>query len=148
MIIASQFRQVIDMFREDLASKGTPSFAITGAVSAEERVRQQDEFQNNPNSPKLFFLQSKAGGTSLTLDMADDVVILDEMWDPDVQTQIEDRAHRLSRNHNVNIWYTRSLGTVEELIGTTVEERNRVCRAVMDGSRGVEIKKKLLGKAA
>lgn len=146
VIIASQFRQVIDMFREDLASKGTPSFAITGAVSAEERVRQQDEFQNNPDSPKLFFLQSKAGGTSLTLDMADDVIILDEMWDPDVQTQIEDRAHRLSRHHNVSIWYTRSLDTVEEYIGTTVEERNRTCRAVMDGSRGVDIKKKLVKK--
>ena len=144
VLIASQFRQVIDMFREALAERGTPSFAITGSVSAKERVRQQDEFQQNPDSPKVFFLQSKAGGTSLTLDMADDVIILDEMWDPDVQTQIEDRAHRLSRRHNVSIWYTRSLDTVEEYIGTTVEERNRTCRAVMDGSRGVETKKKLM----
>lgn len=147
VIIASQFRQVIDLFREDLASKGVESFAITGSVSARERVRQQDEFQNNSDSPKIFFVQSKAGGTSLTLDQADDVILLDEMWDPDVQTQIEDRAHRLSNlNHHVTIWYLRSLGTVEEYIGTTVEERNRVCREVLDGSRGAETKKKLIGR--
>ena len=145
VIVASQFRQVIEMFAEDLkVHEDTESFEITGSVSAKERIRQQDEFQNNPDSPKIFFLQSKAGGTSLTLDMADDVIILDEMWDPDVQTQIEDRAHRLSRKHNVSIWYTRSLDTVEEYIGTTVEERNRTCRAVMDGSRGVDIKKMLI----
>lgn len=144
VIIASQFRQVIDLFRDELSRRETESFAITGAVSAEERVRQQNEFQQNPDSPKIFFLQSKAGGTSLTLDMADDVIILDEMWDPDVQTQIEDRAHRLSRKHNVSIWYTRSLDSIEEYIGATVEERNRTCRGIMDGSRGVETRKKLI----
>lgn len=66
------------------------------------------------------------------------------MWDPDVQTQIEDRAHRLSRKHNVSIWYTRSLDSIEEYIGATVEERNRTCRGIMDGSRGVETRKKLI----
>jgi SNF2 family DNA or RNA helicase len=146
VIIASQFRQMINMIGDDLWIRHrTKSYSITGATSAKARVEQQDEFQNNPNSYKIFFVQSKAGGTSLTLDMADDVIILDEMWDPDVQTQIEDRAHRLSRKHNVSIWYTRSLGTVEEYIGKTVEERNKTCRAVMDGSRGVNIKKQLMG---
>lgn len=149
VIIASQFRQVIDMVRKDLEENhGTKSFAITGETSTKNRVRQQDEFQNNPNSPKIFFLQSKAGGTSLTLDQADDVIILDEMWDPDVQLQIEDRAHRLSNTeHHVTVWYVRSLDTIEEHIGTTVDERMRTCRGILDGSRGVDIRKRLAGAA-
>lgn len=145
VIIASQFKKMIDLMREDLeVNHGVASFAITGDTSAQERVRQQDEFQNNPDSPRLFFLQSKAGGTSLTLDMADDVIIVDEMWDPDVQLQIEDRAHRLSRHHNVTIWYLRSLDTIEEKIGVTVEERMDTCRGVLDRSRGIDIAKKLM----
>lgn len=146
VIIASQFRQVLDMFREDLGNTGTPSFAITGETSAKARVDQQDRFQNDPNSPKLFFLQTVAGGTSLTLDMADDVIILDELWDPDKQLQVEDRAHRLSRKHNVTVWYPRSLGSIEEAIGTTVAEREKITRAILDGSRGVSVRKQLLGK--
>ena len=146
VIIASQFKQVIDLFRESLLAEGTKSFAITGDTSAKERVRQQDEFQKNPDSPKLFFVQSKAGGTSLTLDQADDVILLDEMWDPDVQLQIEDRAHRLSRMHNVNIWYLRSLDTIEEKIGVTVAERETTVRSIMDGARGIDTRKKLMGK--
>lgn len=143
VIVASQFRKVIDLFRQELAEKHhCPSFHITGETKVADRKKFQDEFQKNPDSPKVFFLQSVAGGTSLTLDQADDVIILDEMWDEGIQAQIEDRAHRLSRtDHHVTIWYLRSLGTIEEGIGETVEERRTVIRQIMDGSRGVDIKK-------
>lgn len=142
VIIASQYRQIIDLFADELwIREKTKSYQITGATSAKSRVEQQDKFQNDPDSAKLFFLQSKAGGTSLTLDMADDVIILDEAWDPDIQNQVEDRAHRLSRKHNVTIWYPRSLETVEEYIGTTVQERNEVTHLVLNGK---PLQKKLL----
>lgn len=150
VIIASQFRQVIDIWREELGVKhGTPSFAITGATTTKQRKEAQDEFQSNPDSPKIFFVQSKAGGTSLTLDQADDVILVDEMWDPDIQEQIEDRAHRLSNlTHHVTIWYLRSLDSIEQYIGTTVGERRRVTLGILDGSRGVDIRQKLIGKKA
>ncbi len=148
VIIASQFRQVIDLFRIELLLKyNTDSFVITGATSAAQRAESQKRFQEDPDSLRLFFLQSVAGGTSLTLDQADDVIILDEMWNPDVQEQIEDRAHRLSRtDHNVTVWYVRSLGSIEEHIGSTVAERNNTCKGIMDGQRGIDFRKKLLGK--
>lgn len=143
VIVASQFKGVIDLFRQELLEKyQCPSFHITGDTKIKERRHFQDEFQNNPDSPKVFFLQSVAGGTSLTLDQADDVIILDEMWDEGIQAQIEDRAHRLSRtDHTVTIWYLRSLGTVEEQIGSTVEGRRNVVRSIMDGQRGVDFRK-------
>ncbi|UVK63856.1 DNA helicase [Gordonia phage LilyPad] len=136
VLIASQFRRVLDLFQKELRELGTDSYAITGETQAPERIRIQDDFQTNPDSPKICFLQTVAAGTSLTLDQADDVIILDEMWDPDKQTQLEDRAHRLSRtDHHVTIWYVRSLGTIEEDIGTTVSERFDMCHAVMNGSK-------------
>ena len=139
VIIASQFRTVLDSFREALEGEHCPSFAITGETHVKDRRRQQDEFQKNPNSPKVFFLQSVAGGTSLTLDQADDVIICDEMWDPSVQEQIEDRAHRLSRiDHNVTIWYLRSKDSIEQEIAKGVNSKWKIVREVMDGQRGVD----------
>lgn len=147
IIVASQFRKVIDLFRQELAANYCESFAITGDTKIKDRRWQQDEFQKNPDSPKVFFLQSVAGGTSLTLDQADDVVILDEMWDEGVQNQIEDRAHRLSRtDHNVTIWYLRSRDTIEETMGNTIEQRRMIVRGIMDGTRGVDIKKLMKGE--
>ena len=148
VIIASQFRKVIELFRKELGERyGTPSFEITGSTSTKNRVAYQEEFQSNPDSPKIFFIQTKAGGTSLTLDQADDVIILDEMWNPDNQEQVEDRAHRLSNTeHHVTIWYVRSRETIEEDIGVTLEERLNTCKGIMDGQRGVDFAKKLLQK--
>lgn len=146
VLIASQFTRVINAYRQELLDKyGVESFHITGDTKIADRKRFQDEFQTNPDSPKIFFLQSIAGGTSLTLDQADDVIINDEMWDFGVQEQIEDRAHRLSRtDHNVTIWYLRTRGTVEEYIGTTSDARRTTVKGVMDGQRGVDIRRKLL----
>lgn len=148
VIISSQFTKVVNLFRNELKNKyETDSFMITGAVNAGRRREYQEQFQSDPNSPKIFFLQTKAGGTSLTLDAADDVVILDEMWNPDNQEQVEDRAHRLSRiDHHVTIWYLRTRNSIEEYIGTTLEERLNTCKGVMDGQRGVEYRKRLLKK--
>lgn len=135
VLIASQFRQVLDLFRKDLENAGTKTYAITGETKAKDRIKIQDDFQSNPDSPKVMFLQTVAAGTSLTLDAADDVIIVDEMWDPDKQTQLEDRAHRLSNTeHTVTIWYLRSLDTIEERIGTTVSERFDLCHTLMGGS--------------
>lgn len=75
------------------------------------------------------------------------MIILDEMWNPDNQEQVEDRAHRLSNTeHHVTIWYVRSRETIEEDIGVTLEERLNTCKGIMDGQRGVDFAKKLLQK--
>lgn len=145
LIIASQFTGFLNMLSKHLESIGVEFYKLTGETNDKERVRIADEFQNNPDSAKIFLLNTKAGGVSLTLDQADDVVICDETFIPDDQSQVEDRAHRLSRtDHNVTIWYLRSLGTIEESIGATTTEREKVCRGLIDGTRGVEFGKQFL----
>lgn len=147
VIIASQFTKLINLFAKELETAGTPVYVLTGETPMKERVRIVEEFQSNPDSAKVFLLNTKAGGTALTLDAADDVIICDETWIPDDQLQVEDRAHRLSRtDHTVTIWYLRSLGSIEERIGATTTERERVCKEILDQSRGLDIAKRLLGR--
>lgn len=142
VIIASQFSSLIDMFEDELNKDGVATFKLTGDTNSEDRKRAQNEFQGNPDSPKVFLLTTTAGGVSLTLDAADDVVILDETWIPDDQLQVEDRAHRLSRpDHNVTIWYLRSKLSIEEDISRVTGGREGELRAIMDKSRGVELRR-------
>lgn len=143
VIIASQFTQIINMFRTELQKMGVESWAITGETSAKKRVAAKEGFQAN-GGPRVFFLNTDAGGVSLTLDAADDLIFLDEKWVPDDQTQVEDRAHRVSRMHQVTIWYLRSLGTIEEHIGLVNEDRDQMQLTLLDGRRGVDFAKVLL----
>lgn len=141
VIIASQFSKMVDAIGERLDKLKVPYFKLTGGTKTNERVAMADRFQE-PGGPKVFLLTTTAGGVSLTLDAADDVVICDETWVPDDQLQVEDRAHRLSRtDHNVTIWYLRSRGTIEEAIAAVTTGRMDETLGVMDESRGVEIKR-------
>lgn len=145
VIIASQFSKMVDMFDLALQSRGVRTIKLTGSEARldnkkSDRPTLQQEFQANPDSPKVFLLTTTAGGVSLTLDAADDVVILDETFIPDDQIQVEDRAHRLSRpDHNVTIWNLRSRGTIEEAIAKVTMGREGEVRGIMDESRGVKL---------
>ena len=82
---------------------------------------------------------------SLTLDRADDIVILDETFIPDDQEQVEDRVHRVSRDHNVTVHYVRSLGTIEERIAKLTFSRDSLQKQLLDGERGIEFARKIIG---
>ena len=142
IIIASQFTTIINLFSAELEKKKVRNYKLTGETSMANRRKMVHDFQRNPDSPKVFFLNTRAGGTALTLDAADDVIIIDETFVHDEQLQVEDRAHRLSRpDHKVSVWYLRSLGTLEETIGSTNTGREALCKGIMDGSRGMDISK-------
>lgn len=143
VVVASQFARLVNSFASELVSMGIPVHVLTGASKPQDRIRMQAEWQAE-GGPRVFLLSTKAGGVSLTLDAADDVVILDETWIPDDQLQVEDRAHRISRpDHQVSIWYIRTLGSIEEAIAAVTSGREADMRLVMDATRGVDIRKKI-----
>lgn len=144
VILASQFTKLIDLFHAELEKLGVRCHVLTGKTSARKRVEIMEQFQA-AGGPRVFLLNTVAGGVSLTLDAADDVIIFDETYIPDDQEQVEDRAHRVSRMHNVTIWYVRSKGTIEETIATTTGDRHDLTKMLLDGSRGVEFARKLIG---
>jgi SNF2 family DNA or RNA helicase len=136
-IIASQFETVIKMVYEYLSAKGVPTLMITGKVKGKERTAAKRNFQ--AGEARVVCIQSITGGVALTLDRADTVHILDETWDPDDQEQVEDRAHRASRIHQVTVFYYISRGTVEQYIRETTDEKRRVNNQVLNGRRKVKL---------
>lgn len=143
VVVASQFTSILDLYEEELRKKGIETLKITGKVTQRQRKINKDRWQQ-PGGPRVFLLNTAAGGVSLTLDAADDLVFLDETWIPDDQEQVEDRIHRVSRIHQVTIHYLRALGTVEEQVALTTMSRERLTKLLIDGERGVKTAKKLL----
>lgn len=148
VIVASQFTQLINVTAAELRRVGIEYLIITGETKDAEREASAARFQE-PGGPRVFLINTNAGGVSITLDAADDVVLFDETWVPDDQTQVEDRAHRTSNTeHQVNIWYVRSTGSIEEEIAATVELKDDNQKRVLDGRRGIEYAKTKYAVAA
>lgn len=147
VVVASQFTSIINSFADEIEKKlkGTKVLKITGAVNMSNRQDAVDKFQHDDAYP-ILMLNTKAGGVALTLDRADDIVILDETFIPDDQSQVEDRIHRVSRMHNVTVHYVRSIGTVEEKIAKKTIDRDNLQKQLLDGERGVNYARNLLGK--
>jgi SNF2 family DNA or RNA helicase len=143
VVVASQFTSILDLYETELNKKGIETLKITGKVRDKDRAAAKERWQQD-GGPRVFLLNTQAGGVSLTLDAADDLVFLDETWIPDDQEQVEDRIHRASRLHQVTIHYLRALGTVEEAIALTTGSRERTTKLLLDGERGVGFAKKLL----
>lgn len=140
VVVVSQFKQLIDAFAKGLGAQGIPSYKFTGDTPAKEREAIEDDWQNNPTSSKrVLFLTTTAGGVSLTLDAADEMVILDETWNSDDQVQVEDRIHRLSRIHQVIIWKVFSRGTIEEGIARNNLTSATSIAGIMDIQRLVKL---------
>jgi SNF2 family DNA or RNA helicase len=149
IVVASQFSQLIDCFAQELGKLGIKTHKFTGSTSDANRERIKDDWQNNSGSDtRVLLLTTTAGGVSLTLDAASELVILDETWDPSSQEQLEDRLHRLSRMHQVTIWKVFSRGTVEEGIARNNLKSEMSIKSIIDGERGVDFSKLVLGKAA
>lgn len=144
-IIASQFTKFIDLLSDVLTKAKVEHYVLTGKTNDEQRAYIKREFQKDEGE-MVILLNTKAGGVSLTLDAADDVVLVDQTWIPDDQEQVEDRAHRLSRMHNVTIWYLASLGTIDEDVATTNSERELAITGILDKQRGVSFVKELIEK--
>lgn len=142
-IVASQFTQFIEMLSGELDKIGISHYVYTGKTNDSERMRIKREFQTT-HGDMVILLNTKSGGVSLTLDAADDVIVCDQTWIPDDQEQVEDRAHRVSRMHNVTIWNLASLDTIDEDVAVTNAEREDAIVDILDRQRGISYVKSLI----
>jgi SNF2 family DNA or RNA helicase len=104
-----------------------------------------EQFQTT-DEVQVFMLNKQAGGVALTLDAADYVVLVDEDTIPDVDEQVEDRAHRTSRIHNVTVYRLRCMGTQDEEVAWIAAARLDVQQYLLDGARGVKAARALYEK--
>lgn len=143
VIVASQFTGFLEYLSAVLSVEKIPHYLFTGKTADKDRASIKADFQSD-SGDGVILLNTKSGGVSLTLDKADDVVVCDQTWIPDDQEQVEDRAHRISRNHNVTIWNLASLGTIDEAVAVTNNKRENAIFSILEGQRGVAYVKELL----
>jgi hypothetical protein len=130
--VFSQFTSHLALVREKLDEKGVRYLYLDGQTPESERIRRVDAFQ--AGEADLFLISLKAGGTGLNLTAADYVVHLDPWWNPAVEDQATDRAHRIGQSKPVTVYRLVSKGTIEEAILALHEEKRNLVAGVLDGA--------------
>ncbi len=120
-LIFSQFVQTLALLRKEMDQRGMRYAYLSGQTH--DRQEQVDLFQNDPQVP-FFLISLKAGGLGLNLTAADYVLLLDPWWNPAVEMQAADRAHRIGQDKPVFIYKFIARETVEEKI-LQLQERKR-----------------------
>ena len=138
-LVFSQFKEVIYLVADVLRRKGVEVEIISGDQNKQGQRRQiKEAFQTG--STQVLCIVTTAGGVSLTLDAADTVHMLDDMWSPDEGEQAEDRAHRASRVHNVTVFHYRTKDTVDQYVQETSDEK------ATEHARILDVRRKLVRK--
>ena len=120
-LIFSQFVQTLKLLEKEMKkSKLTYTYLDGKTNKRQERV---DDFQNNPDL-SFFLISLKAGGVGLNLTAADYVIHLDPWWNPAVEMQATDRAHRIGQDKPVFVYKFIARDTVEEKI-LELQERKK-----------------------
>ena len=116
VLIFSQMTRLLDILDDYLKFKEYKYCRIDGQTSANDRETRIEEFQKEGSEKEIFILSTRAGGLGIDLYAANVVVIFDSDWNPQVDLQAIDRAHRIGQKRDVNVYRFVSQGTVEEVI--------------------------------
>ena len=113
-LVFSQFTSHLALIRIALDAQGIPYLYLDGSTTTGERERLVRQFQTGDEP--LFLISLKAGGLGLNLTAADYVIHLDPWWNPAVEDQASDRAHRIGQERPVTVYRLIAAGTIEEKI--------------------------------
>lgn len=114
ILVFSQFTSVLKNIGNILKEKQFLFSYLDGKVSSINRMKMVDEFNNGENT--IFLVSLKAGGTGLNLTSADIVIHFDPWWNPAIEDQATDRAHRIGQKNVVEVIKLIASGTIEEKI--------------------------------
>lgn len=131
-LVFSQWPSLLKLVRADLDQAAIPYLYLDG--STKERGDLQKRW-NRADGPPLFLISLKAGGTGLNLTAADHVIHLDPWWNPAVEQQATDRAHRIGQTRPVMVYKFVARGTVEEKILELQARKRALAEAAVDGDR-------------
>ncbi|MEM8711463.1 MAG: SNF2-related protein, partial [Planctomycetota bacterium] len=130
-LIFSQFTGFLGIVRRALDAREIKYAYLDG--STRKRENEVNAFQNDPETP-IFLVSLKAGGTGLNLTAADYVFLLDPWWNPAVEAQAIDRAHRIGRENPVHVYRIIAKDTIEERVRELQEKKRDLAAAVLGGA--------------
>ncbi|MFN4894352.1 MAG: DEAD/DEAH box helicase [Pseudomonadota bacterium] len=129
ILLFSQFRGMLSIIRSWLDEQGSQYLYLDGTT----RNRQDliDRFSQD-ESVRLFLISLKAGGSGLNLMAADTVIIYDPWWNPAVESQAVDRAHRIGQNKTVSVYRLVTEESVEQKIMSLKEKKSKIVDALIN----------------
>jgi superfamily II DNA or RNA helicase len=131
-LIFSQFVDYLEIIREAVSERGVSFHYLDGSTPSMERVRRVKAFQEGEGD--LFLISLKAGGVGLNLTGADYVIHMDPWWNPAVEDQASDRAHRIGQTRPVTVYRLISRDTIEEKIVALHERKRHLADSLLEGA--------------
>jgi SNF2 family DNA or RNA helicase len=131
-LVFSQFVGHLAILRKALDKEKIEYQYLDGSTSARERKKRIDDFQNGVGD--FFLISLKAGGTGLNLTAADYVIHMDPWWNPAVEDQASDRAHRIGQTRPVTVYRLVVKDSIEERIVDLHKEKRDLAESILAGS--------------
>ncbi len=131
VLLFSQFTEMLALIETALLQRKVAYQLLTGQTPARERTALVKRFQSG--EVPVFLISLKAGGVGLNLTAADTVIHYDPWWNPAVEAQATDRAHRIGQDKSVFVYRLICAGTVEEKIQALQVRKSELARAVLEG---------------
>lgn len=140
VLLFSQMSRMLDILEDYCVWKGYQYCRIDGQTSHDDRIQSIDEF-NKPNSEKfIFLLTTRAGGLGINLATADIVVMYDNDWNPQVDLQAEDRAHRIGQKKQVVVFRFITENAIEEKVIERATQKLRLDQLVIQQGKAQQNK--------
>ncbi|MFK7891494.1 MAG: DEAD/DEAH box helicase, partial [Granulosicoccus sp.] len=135
ILLFSQFTEMLGLIENELVKSDIPYVKLTGRTRKRDKVI--DAFQHG--DVPLFLISLKAGGTGLNLTAADTVIHYDPWWNPAVEEQASDRAHRIGQHKPVFIYKLVASNTVEEKILSMQENKRKLAEQTVNDVQGTAL---------
>lgn len=137
VLLYNQMTRMIDLMEEYLQYRGYRYLRLDGSTRIADRRDMVNDWQNgdpsDPASPFIFLLSTRAGGLGINLTAADTVIFYDSDWNPTVDQQAMDRAHRLGQSRPVTVYRLITRSTIEERIQQRALQKDLVHKVVIAG---------------
>ena len=130
ILIFSQFTSMLSIIAQMLTTMGISHFYLDGKVKSAQRIEMANAFNDGQND--VFLISLKAGGTGLNLTGADMVIHYDPWWNPAVENQATDRAHRIGQTKAVQVIKLVTKGTIEEKICKLQEKKQAMIDSIVE----------------
>ena len=138
VLLYFQMTKMIDLMEEYLTHRNYKYLRLDGSTKLEDRRDTVHDFQTRPDI-FIFLLSTRAGGLGINLTSADTVIFYDSDWNPTIDSQAMDRAHRLGQTKQVTVYRMITRGTIEERIRKRALQKEEVQRVVISGGSGAGV---------
>jgi SNF2 family DNA or RNA helicase len=131
-LVFSQFVSHLNIIEKMLKQRGINYQYLDGKTTLKEREKRINNFQAGEGD--LFLISLKAGGVGLNLTAADYVIHMDPWWNPAIEDQASDRAHRIGQERPVTVYRLVSKGTIEERIINLHTDKRDLADSLLEGT--------------